>query len=163
MLKQSTTFVLGAGASCDFNFPTGKQLQDKISEVLKLTASNLEFVNDKIDDAVRTQLNEQNWREERPAFLKAAKRICEGMPVADSIDNFLHTHQNDRHIVWLGKAAIAAVILDAEAKSPLAQKHGLGGPSAILQTTQYQKSWYFQFIRMLTRGTGSENPTAHFK
>lgn len=83
----------------------------------------------------------------------------QGMPVAASIDNFLHTHQDDVDVVLIGKLAIALAIVEAEAQSHLRPTGG----QRPLSTKAYRESWYFQFIRMLTMGTLSTDPHALFE
>ena len=163
MLSNPTTFILGAGASCDFDFPTGAQLQKEIANALGLADNLTEFANERIRQEVQQQLRPQNWMDDKAQYLSAASRIIAGMPVAGSIDNYLHTHQNDHFAVRLGKLAIAYVILQAERKSALYLNDVHRRLTSQLSSKKYEDSWYSPFIRMLTAGTQSGDPHALFQ
>lgn len=67
------------------------------------------------------------------------------MSQAISIDNYLHTHSEERKIVLMGKLAIAASILEAEAACAIrVEPHGEIKFGALTQT------WHATFFRMLT-------------
>lgn len=157
MLSKPTTFVLGAGASVDFGFPTGATLQSQVAQCLAVD-DRRQFRDSVITEAILYY----NQSEQRPndfgQYINAANRIVEGMPVAGSIDNFLHTHSSNQYIVALGKLAIAHLILKSERDLKAATKSAAGQMSTLLATERYSKSWYSQFIRMLTTGTQSDKP-----
>ena len=159
MLSRPTTFVLGAGASCDLKLPTGDGLQDCIASILQLTGTARRFANDRIWRALQYYFDGNNWAERASTFALAASKIVRGMSAAASIDNFLHTHRDNDDIVLLGKLAIALAILEAEANSPLRtiDKDSFRAPAS-----SYRKAWYFPFVRMLTMGTLSSDPHALF-
>lgn len=160
MLKKRTTFVVGAGASCDFGFPTGAGLQERIAAWLKLAPRSERFEIEIIENTLKPELTGPNWSEERSSYLRAAKRIVKAMPVAASIDNFVHTHQADRHIVWLGKIAIALAILEAEQAASIFVNDPELGRVPTLESAVYQKSWYFPLMRMLTMGSDASDARA---
>ena len=153
MLKQKTTFVIGAGASVDFGFPTGPGLQDQIIQYLAVAPDNLRFKSDFVEDALREQLNGPHWARERSAYIAAAKRIVDAMPVAASIDNYLHTHRSDQYAVSLGKVAITLAIHQAEQNSKILVRPSSGFAFPSLKTNAYRDSWYAPFMRMLTMGS----------
>jgi hypothetical protein len=158
MLSKPTTFVLGAGASCDFGFPTGIGLQKSVVDLLALTPDFREFTNDRMRDAIQSLLNQANWNDQKNRYLSAAHKIALGMPTAASIDNYLHTHQNDVDLVNLGKIAVALAILKAEENSPLRINRRNRAEISPLSGEKYRQSWYSPFIRMLTMGTQSNDP-----
>lgn len=160
MLHRKTTFVLGAGASFDFGFPTGDSLQGRITELLRKTEDSRRFQSEIIWDGIQPLLQEQSWPSKVSSLLRAAERITNGMPVAASIDNFLHTHQNDDEAVFLRKLAIAAAILSGEQKSFLRRSLRSNRRPSPLHQEIYKDSWYNPFIKMLTAGTLSDNPNA---
>jgi hypothetical protein len=169
MLSTPTTFVIGAGASCDFNFPTGDGLQGRIAELLVTDGSpgyGQKIVNDRIWDAFQTIFLDAgtSWSTRAANLSRAADSIRKGMPVAASIDNFLHTHQDDPDVILVGKLAIAAAILDAEAASPLAVPKSSHRPLKAdpLENAKFAGSWYSSFVKMLTMGTRSSEPEALF-
>lgn len=160
MLSKPTTFILGAGASCDFKFPTGDGLQDRIMGHLKLGNDSRRFAGEKMWNALIPLFHGYNWSERAIKLAGAAQRISNGMPIAASIDNFLHTHQNDDDVVLLGKIAIAMSIIEAEASSPLARRGQSDQATSPLSSEDYRTSWYHPFMRMLTMGTQSDDPRA---
>ena len=163
MLSQSTTFVIGAGASSDFDFPTGEGLQDRITEYLRLNTDARRFESDRMWYALVPLMQQGDFSQLVQRYAGAAQRISEGMPLAASIDNFLHTHQQDNDIVLIGKIAIALAIVEAEAASPLAVRAPDSSPASPLSTERYRTSWYFPFMKLLTMGTRSDDPRAFFR
>ncbi|MAM37259.1 MAG: hypothetical protein CL949_01845 [Erythrobacter sp.] len=160
MLSKPTTFILGAGASCDFQFPTGDGLQDRIMGHLQLGTNARQFSSEKMWKALIPLFQGNGWSQRAGVLAGAARRISKGMPIAASIDNFLHTHQGDEDVVLMGKIAIALSIIEAEADSPLAIKGQADQRVHPLTTEHYRKSWYHPFMRMLTMGTQSNDPHA---
>lgn len=162
MLSKKTTFVLGAGSSFELGLPTGDGLQDTIAQLLRSRGSRVGVDNEDIWKAIleSTQADNLDWSQEAPNYEKAAQKIVAGMPSAASIDNFLHTHRNDRHVVRLGKFAIAKAILDAEAKSHIKPRATIDriGSTPPLNQQGYKESWYYPFIKMLTMGTSLDDP-----
>lgn len=158
MLKTPTTFVIGAGASCDFGFPTGDGLQAALVKALALTSDNFEFRNEQINRSIEQKSNSTNWSEQKSRYANAAKQIIKGMPTAASIDNFIHTHRENRYIVDLAKLAIAYCISDAEERSPLYRKNSLIHQTYPLSRDEFRNSWYAPFIKILTSGTNIEEP-----
>lgn len=162
MLSKKTTLVLGAGSSFELGLPTGDGLQDNIAQLLRTRGSRVGVENEDIWKAIleSTQADGLDWSQEAPNYEKAAQKIVAGMPSAASIDNFLHTHRTDRHIVRLGKFTIAKAILDAEAKSHIKPRATIDriGSTPPLNQQGYKESWYYPFIKMLTMGTSLDDP-----
>lgn len=165
MLNRKTTFVLGAGASVDCDkraFPTGDELQKRIADLLRVEDSGLKLADERMWNALVPRFQAAgNWADEARRLGRAAQRICRGMPAAGSIDNFLHTHQNDPDVVFLGKLAIAQAVLEAESRSHIASSFQT--KSEVLAHADMQSSWYGPFIRMLTMGTISDDPRSFAK
>jgi len=163
MLSKRTTFILGAGASCDFGFPTGDGLQNRITSYLKTTNDSQPFRSDKVWNTLVPQFDHNCYRENIQRYVTAARRICDGMPVAASIDNFLHTNKNDSEIAYLGKIAISLAIIESEFQSPLSYVNRRNLLNSPLQTESYAGSWYSSFMKLLTMGTSSHNPEDMFR
>lgn len=165
MLSKKTTFIIGAGSSYELKLPTGDGLQDRIARLLQLDRSQRGLANEGIWKALTTIFQGGvNWSQDAALYKRAAQKIIDGMPAAASIDNFLHTHRGDRFIVQLGKIAIARAILDAEAGSHLRSSVANyqvrpGGFSAV----DYQTSWFYPFVKMLTMGTLIDDPSSLLK
>lgn len=117
-----TCFVVGAGASVDFDFPTGDKLVTRISDLLNVR-----------DNERSSGLASSEARGLRDAIVERKvikpelsdfRLISKSMPLAPSIDNFLQAHSANAKVVALGKAAIAHEILKAERASALYFKSG---------------------------------------
>lgn len=180
MFRQKTTIVVGAGASCELGLPSGEKLKEQITSLLMPTDENMYGVkNDAMINAIKVRLGQANTvyaggffqldTQELTDIKDAAKRIRRGLPLALSIDNFLHTHQADPQVVRLGKTAIAMTILDAEhgcalfeTASPMrTQQMTRQGIARSMSITgkRIEESWYPPFSQLLM--SGFERRTAH--
>lgn len=157
MFDRLTTLVIGAGASCELDFPSGAGLISQIIEFLNRDNRNaFGFSNfDIIDDLQAiAQANGTSPQKTSTPFLHAADAILEGLFWSRSIDNFLFTHRDKEQLVSLGKAAIANRILKAEFESSLmtgdsrmsAQRHAR---QPTLKDANFRKSWFVPFLRLL--------------
>lgn len=160
MLSRPTTFVIGAGASFELNLPTGDGLQLLISKILQPGQNARGFSHEPIWQALLTmiQADGENWAYEATQYRTAAEKIIAGMPTAASIDNFLHTHRDDKRIVRLGKLAIAQAILNAEAGSHLRNGDSRLNGHNPYTSGYYQMSWYYPLVKMLSMGTLLDDP-----
>jgi hypothetical protein len=100
MISTHTTLVLGAGASCPYGYPSGARLRQRICD--ELTSSCPTF------DAVQGL---GFTGDDIQAFRKAFYRSQ-----ITSIDRFL---ANNRQFWEVGKAAIAAILIQCELEAPL--------------------------------------------
>lgn len=158
MFPRQTVFVVGAGASCDLNLPTGDQLRDILVRLLARDGNNLRFNNEHLTTAmhkIAQQQADHSWVSVFERYADAAQQICDGLPLAISIDNYLHAHRHDDAVRQVGKLAIATAILDAERNSslnvkPLPSQGGVDRFS--LNEDISKKSWYLPLIRLLTSG-----------
>ena len=176
MFRQKTTAIIGAGASCEIGLPTGDQLKTRIIELLDTTDENAYgLANEAMLNAVKSRLGQANTiygglnprQNEYDRFKAIAKRITRGLPLAISIDNFLHTHRDDSELVALGKTAIALAILEAERNSALVQRLSvatiLGPPNRrpdrelSLLGERLREAWYVPFIQLLLAGVERGN------
>lgn len=111
-----------------------------------------------------------NNRAEIEKMVAAAERIQRGLPMAQSIDSYLHTHQEDRVLRRVGMAAIARVILRAERNSYL---FGSGMSFYInsstdqefpaLNNSELQNTWYVPFARQLFSLVPKNEPQRAFE
>jgi hypothetical protein len=120
IVKDTICIVLGAGASKEFGLPTGKELAEQIIKLLncKIDPFTAYFTDSEfnlaVEHAVRLGLVSGKQR-----VFDAARLIRDSLPIAPSIDNFLHTHRHNADLVWLGKLSIVFTLLRAEASSLL--------------------------------------------
>ena len=177
MFRQNTTIVVGAGASCEIGLPSGDQLKRQIADLFATTDENSYGLQNKtMIEAVKGRLRQRNHiyvRNPVPgydgqiiAIRDAAKRIRRGLPLALSIDNFLHAHQADAEVVRLGKVGIAMSILAAERRSAFFERvtpaaaqqmgnHGRRRPMT-LTSKEMLDSWYVPFAQLLMSGIGRD-------
>lgn len=123
--SRKSVFVVGAGASKEFSLPTGDELKLKISEITRITSVQSipnGFVERFENETFRSHLHALSKTKNFQRFKQHATFISINMPLAPSIDNFLHTHQDNEDLISVGKLAIAQAILHAEEQSPLKAK-----------------------------------------
>lgn len=108
MITQQTVFILGAGASAPYGYPTGAGLKDiicdEINELFELLIPRSEIVHKSYEEDHKKAIEENSV-----AFIK---RFCES-PI-DLIDSFLARNHD---LSQIGKTLIALCILNAERKS----------------------------------------------
>jgi hypothetical protein len=110
---KKTVFVVGAGASTDFDLPLGSSLAEQIRQTL-----NAEFGTRTggADGNVEQGLGVEGMRLEH---VQAALDLRGALLRSGSIDHALYTLRGRPEIVQVGKVAIADQILQAERRSPL--------------------------------------------
>ena len=145
--------MVGAGASAEAGLPVGTGLARKIRE--KLHSERAEFGDVTVEDRILFgQLRRANPNAVNEC-LQAYSTIHKGVLLANSIDDFLHIHRDDRFVVEVGKAAIVRAILEAEADSDLFVDH-----SNIYNIPDYPKladTWYVKLMRILGPGTSVQD------
>ena len=132
MIKKKTVFVLGAGASEPYGFPSGERLTDQICRELRnpgAPAPLAKFI-------IGTKFSESAVRDFADRLDKAGRL---------SIDEFLQGHPKDKD---LAKLAIARVLVPLENDT-------LINPRAPLPAGQIDRRWYRDFFdRLLTSSSG---------
>lgn len=183
MFRQDTTIVVGAGASCEIGLPSGDQLKTQILKLFEPSDDNAYGLkNEFLISIVKARLSAlgqdfhfqgPEFQKERSSIRDAAARIFRGLPLALSIDNFLHTHQNDDEVVRLGKTAIAITILSAEQKSAFYERVSpvvlnqmrLQNRARLmtLKSDALTASWYLPFAQLLMSGISRSNAAEAFR
>jgi hypothetical protein len=142
VLKSKTVFVVGAGASAEVGLPVGSRLTQIIADGLK-TNNDGYFKDVNINRAMHLHGSDCN---------EASRHLREAMPLAPSIDNYLHTHQQDAALILLGKLSITSAILAAEKVTALwvdrSNAYNIPGFARIDAT------WYVRLWHMLSTGVG---------
>lgn len=152
MFKSKTVFVVGAGASKEANLPIGKELTQKIAELVNF---HIEFNgtvksgNPQIYECIRQMIHadRDNWKDQK--LIQSGRAVAEAMALAPSIDTFLHTHRDNREFVLMGKLGIAKAILLAESKSLLAPTHDRSVPFSMKKLAD---TWYVSLAQHLFSG-----------
>jgi len=174
MFKQKTTIVLGAGASCEIGLPSGDGLKEQIISLLRRTDDNAYGFSDDTMQQIMAALvgpDVTSFQNNLQSYKAAADRIRRGLPLALSIDNFLHSHQDDPHVVDLGKLSIAICILRAERSSHLFNRSNMYVlssnrreiPQVSTRGEELAKTWYPAFARLLMSGVQRNNAKEAFE
>lgn len=147
---KSLVLVVGAGASKEVGLPVGFELKKIISQALDLRFDYVgsQESGDKVINSAIDFITKQDKSGERNSYINAARQISRAMPQAISIDNFIDTHQGNRHIEVCGKLAIARCIIEAEQKSILYFDHK--DPNSNINYQPLGDTWYNSFFQLLT-------------
>jgi hypothetical protein len=165
-MSKNTVFVIGAGASKEVNLPSGYELKNKIAELLDIRFSPMgrgqEHGDYKIVEAIRLVVQDPNGgRGDINPYLHEAGHICEALPLAISIDNFIDAHRDNNKIALCGKLAIARSILQAEHDSLLYfERHRV---DSTISFDSLEKTWYLPFFQLLTENCGKNDLKERFQ
>jgi hypothetical protein len=161
VLNRKTTFVIGAGASWDFDFPLGDGLRNRIIELLAIDDPNtsINFSDPGLGELMRQRSTREagvnQWTDRMGVYRRAASMIRDGLPFARSIDSFLDGLRDEPEVVFLGKLAIATTILRSEAASPLVSKQIQAANAAQTRADRLAKlvgGWHAQLGQILYEG-----------
>jgi hypothetical protein len=151
LFRTKTVFVLGAGTSVDFGFPSGPSLLHQIREALNFSFDHLSGQPTKGDpvifDALKAKFRETRSFENTNRVLLAGHRLVKASQQAISIDNAIDTLE-DPDISLIGKLAIARSILSSE-KSLRDQLVDRNDPTEI-SISKLSNSWLPIFLQLLT-------------
>ncbi len=145
-----TAFVIGAGASVEFGFPTGPGLQEKIVHFLKVGPFEEYDLNRhlmRVWDRVQ-----QSSTISYPTFVETCRWMTAAIPFSQSIDSFLETHSGTDPVVgMIGKYAISSIIASCEESCALRVNNAEGIiPNA-------SGSWLTEFWKRACRGVSVED------
>jgi hypothetical protein len=154
MFRRKTLFIVGAGASAEFGLPLGTRLAKQITGKMDIRFERgFEFVGSG-DQRLYEQLI-QLRRGDNDQWQPAAMRIQQGLPFAQSIDDFLDQRRSDEWINLYGKSAICRAILEAERESKLYfNRLNRDDP---FDVSTIAGTWLVRFMYMLCRGVPREN------
>ncbi|WKA29825.1 hypothetical protein [Bradyrhizobium roseum] len=123
MLGRKTLLIIGAVAGADIKMPMGGALATTIAKYLNLSPeNNWGWTEEEKNSATgnsttRTamQLLAQASGTDVNAYFLAGHQISRGLPGwTNSIDGYLHRHQDQPLVQQCGKLAIAQIILESE-------------------------------------------------
>lgn len=161
MLRNETTFVVGAGASRDLGFPLGDGLRDQIVELLAVKDPNTsigltdQMLSEVLRDRATREAGVNAWTDRMEVYYRTAAIIRAGLPFARSIDSFLEGVRNVPDIEFLAKLAIATVILRSEAGSPLVpytERAANAGDIRAMRLAQLTSGWHAKLGQILFEG-----------
>jgi hypothetical protein len=118
MFKKKTVFIVGAGASAEFDLPVGNALAKRISAKMDIRFEHGFKPTGVGDLELFEQITSQRQKYANE-FQNSAWLIRDGILLSRSIDDFLDLHRNDPRVKLYGKAAIVQSILEAERGSKL--------------------------------------------
>ena len=164
-MSQNTVFVIGAGASEEARLPTGYELKRKIADLLYISFEhfNQQISGDRtIVNALRLFVQQPNGsnRDINP-YLLEARYISNALPLAISIDNFIHAQRGNDIIALCGKLAIVRSILEAEKNSRLYfEKSRI---DSNIDFASLEKTWYIPFFQLLTENCEKDELKGRFE
>jgi len=149
MIRTKTTLVVGAGASCELQFPDGGELLARIAAGFDFQrrGSALESPDIAAMDALIGDIAKQA-RVKKEALLEAGRIIRSAARISSSIDAILEQYGDNPMVLAVGKLAIAHYTLAAEAASPLGAEPRDPGDLPV----RGQENWLFQISRAVVNG-----------
>lgn len=159
MKEENVVFVIGAGASKEFNLPLGVELLDEIEKVTKCN-NRMPTMQDHLVyyAACGMRTTDPNLYDIQN-LVSAAEKINKAIPLVNSIDNYIDNHRGDKCIEVMGKFAIARCILKAEKESNLFFN------TKSLQRIVFSKcidNWLNKLFKILTQNCTYEELKARF-
>jgi len=149
LFKDKTVFVVGAGASAELGLPVGSQLAERISDLMRFEFDSIRPV--KADTLILNAFQRyfSNTTDLNRHF-EAARRISDGILLAQSIDRFLNLHSDDEEAILCGKTAIVRAILEAEENSSI--YYSADSNSRMIDFTRLNDAWLTPFFAQLIDG-----------
>jgi hypothetical protein len=156
VFRSKTLFIVGAGASQEAGLPTGTQLTQTIAERLDIKYDSFSDPHSPKtgDKAIASAIvNYAKVNNSDPnLLLHEARKICNAMPQAISIDNFIDAHSSNPGVVLCGKLGITQAIR----KSKLYFDER-SGPIHKFDHNKVPGTWYLAFFQLLTENIRKED------
>jgi len=146
MLKSKTVFILGAGASQEFGFPVGTGLANSIRLRMNVQDDSLGNLTGSGDVQLVNAVGAAE-KSTTLAISAAADRLRRGLPLRNSIDDFLDVHREDELVIKLGKAAIVKTILEYENQCKLTPSRSSGSPA--VDFSNLTDIWLAKLVKMM--------------
>jgi hypothetical protein len=155
MFNKHVVFVIGAGASREYEFPLGDDLKNEIAKKVRFRFSNgYGSGKDEGDQELLAQIRSHAPdRDIQNIYTKEANVLAAAINVSISIDEALHYVGKSKHAVDVGKIAIIQSILFAESRSSL----GIDPQSGRPKNAGSQEGWILQMLSMALAGSQREN------
>jgi hypothetical protein len=169
MFRKETTFILGAGASWHYGYPTGEMLTKKVIDQARMLERYFASLATAFARDLPRFVNDQAPEKEMISFAwayardKSAKLVTRLEAVNPTLIDYFLKHNSD--LADIGKLAIALVISDCEAESQRGRvnsnrreslsrqrlREGLSAVSA-LDHTAFNDDWLRFVLHRLTVG-----------
>jgi len=149
MIRTKTTFIVGAGGSCELQLPSGEELMAKVAQGLDYTrfGSELQTRDSMLIARYLAKLSERTGNGDKPLMV-AADRIRNASKLGKSIDAVIDQNDHDQYVAQCGKLAITHFICQAEAKSTLRLTPRIDGDLPI----QGMDNWLTHLGQLITSG-----------
>ncbi len=149
MIRTKTTLVVGAGASCELQFPDGREFLARIAAGFDFARLGTGLESPDIS-AMAGHVAEiaKQARVKKEALMEAGQVIRSAARISSSVDAILEQHGDNPMALAIGKLAIAHYTLDAEAHSPLGAEPKDPGDLPV----RGQENWLFQLARAVVNG-----------
>lgn len=152
MFSEPTVFVVGAGASAEYELAVGDSLKLKIADLLDFYFDGYDLTRG--DFQIAEWLKRYN-QTARGAYgisqehFKSARLISQAMPHALSIDNFIDAHRGDESVALCAKLGIVKAIIIEESRSRIA---GLKDEHKPFGFASVANTWITRLFQMLSEG-----------
>ena len=155
MFEARTVFVVGAGASAELDMPVAGAFVSNIASALNIKFDPFNRVSGdaQIESAIRRHYKEKGLGNDINPMLHTAWRMHDNIPMAQSVDHYIHSHSHDENVALLGKLAIARVILQGEDQSKLRFQESTGRPDLSMT----EDTWYRGLRHLLTTQVSRSN------
>ena len=149
MIRTKTTLLVGAGASCELQFPDGRELLARIAAGFDFQrlGGPLETPDIAAMDEHLTVIAKKA-RVKKAALVEAGHTIRSAARLSSSIDAILEQHGDNPMVLAVGKLAVTHYTLDAEANSPLGPEPKDPGDLPV----RGMENWLFQLSRQVVDG-----------
>lgn len=150
MFSEPTVFVVGAGASAEYDIAAGDSLKFKIAQLLDFYFDGHELIRGDYQIAEFLKRHNQaisgRYGMSQEHF-KSARLISQAMPHALSIDNFIDAHRGDENVALCAKLGIVKSILLEESCSRIA---GLKEEYKPFDFASVANTWITRLFQMLS-------------
>jgi hypothetical protein len=157
VFRSKTLFIVGAGASCEVDLPSGDKLKELIAEKLDIrfeTGRGQVSGDIQIMETLRHYSRDAHGAQaDVNVYRAAACQTAAAMPQSISIDNFIDAHRHEPKIELCGKLAIVKSILQAERRSKLWFDENRREK---LDFAQLGGTWYSAFFQRLSEGVARD-------
>lgn len=121
MFNQKIVFVIGAGASREYNFPLGSELKDRIARAVRFRYQHgFQLVDGDTGLLNHIRRHVKNDQALTNEYTEAANLLANAIPSFISVDEALHYVSAEPKAIEIGKITIVHQILKAERESTLA-------------------------------------------
>ncbi|MCW1384715.1 hypothetical protein OLX02_18010 [Novosphingobium sp. KCTC 2891] len=151
MIRTRTVMVIGAGASCELQMPSGADLLARIVQGYDFSRLGTESQSRESVMLARhlSKLAERMGREQREIIV-AAQALRNAARVGKSIDAIIEQYDHDPLVVACGKLAIAFFVGQAETRATLREAPRVAGELPI--QGKPEETWLYWLGQLFTAG-----------